>query len=207
MEWLAIALGGLIGTSALVMMLRVSRRSRTPTFDPFTVGEPWRQFAQRAQRSAAKLHATIDATPDGPLKDRMASIVSRLDEGLVETWTIARRGHQLDTTLRRLDPVGLRSQLSTLETRAQASPGSADDLDAAIESVRGQIETTERLEAEAVRTADRLQLTQTRLDELVSRAAEVSIGVGDTDAYAHDVDDLVIELEALRQAVEETNRP
>ena len=207
MEWLAIALGGLIGVTALVVVLRASRRSRTATFDPFTVGEPWRQFAQRAQRSASKLHATIDATPDGPLKDRMASIVSRLDQGLAETWAIARRGHQLDSTVRRLDPVGLRSQLTTLESRVHSSSGSADDLDAAIESVQSQIETTERLEAESARTADRLQLTQTRLDELVSRATEVSIGAGDTDAYAHDVDDLVIELEALRQAVEETNRP
>ena len=36
------------------------------------------------------------------------------------------------------------------------------------------------------------------------RATEVSIGAGDTDAYEHDVEDLVIELESLRQAVEET---
>mgnify|MGYP001826789246 CR=1 FL=1 len=206
MEWIAIALGGLIGVGALAVTLRALRPSRRPTFDPFTVGEPWRQFAQRAQRSAAELHSTIGATPDGPLKDRMSDIVSRLDDGLVETWAIARRGHQLDTTVRRLDPVSLRSKLSTLEERLAASPASADDLGAAIESVRGQIETTERLRAESAKTADRLQLTQTRLDELVSRATEVSVGAGDTDAYAHDVDDLVIELEALRLAVEETNR-
>ncbi len=74
-------------------------------------------------------------------------------------------------------------------------------------SIRSQIESTERLKAESAKTADRLRLTQTRLDELVTRAAEVAIGAGDTDAYEHDVDDLVIELEALRQAVEETNRP
>lgn len=207
MEWFAIALGGLIGVGALAVVLRAVRPARRPSFDPFTVGEPWRQFAQRAQRSASELHATIDATPDGPLKDRMASIVSRLDDGLVETWAIARRGHQLDATVRRLDPVALRSKLATLEERLAAAPDAAHDLQAAIESVRSQIETTERLQAESARTADRLQLTQTRLDELVSRATEVSVGAGDTDAYAHDVDDLVIELEALRLAVEETNRP
>ena len=206
MEWLAITLGVLIGGSGLALVVGALRRSRRPTFDPFTVGEPWRQFVQRAQRSAAKLHSTIESTPDGPLRDRMQRIVGRLDEGLVETWASARRGHQIDAMLRQLDPVGLRSQLSTLEQRAE-SAASAGDLDAAIESLRSQIETTERLKAESARTADRLQLTQTRLDELVSRATEVSIGAGDTDAYAHDVDDLVIELEALRQAVEETNRP
>ena len=205
MEWLAIALGVLIGVSALGLAVRGLRRTQQPSFDPFTVGEPWRQFVQRAQRSAAKLHSTIESTPAGPLKDRMQRIVSRLDEGLVETWAIARRGHQLDSTLRQLDPAGLDSQLATLERRAEAT-GSGDDLDAAIASIRSQIATTERLKAESARTADRLRLTQTRLDELVSRATEVSIGAGDTEAYAHDVDDLVIELEALRQAVEETNR-
>ena len=203
MEWYAIGVGVLIGIAVLVLM----RRPRaSPGFDPFTVGEPWRQFAQRAQRSASKLHTTIDATPDGPLKNRMLTIATRLDEGLHETWTIARRGHQIDDTIRRLDPVSLRSQLTTLEARTAASPESADDLEAAIESVRSQLETTDRLKSESARTADRLRLTQTRLDELVSRAAEVSIGAGDTDAYEHDVDDLVIELEALRLAVEETNR-
>jgi hypothetical protein len=37
----------------------------------------------------------------------------------------------------------------------------------------------------------------------VARAAEVSIGPGDTDAYANDVDDLVVEIEAMRLAVED----
>lgn len=202
MIWFAIGLGAVIVVAAAGILLRPRP---APKFDPFTVGEPWRQFAQSAQRSASKLHATIDATPDGPLKERMITILSRLDHGLDETWTIARRGHQIDATVRKLDPVALRSKLAALEARSSAE--SSSDVDAAIESVKSQIESTERLKSESVRAADRLRLTQTRLDELVTRAAEVSIGAGDTDAYEHDVDDLVIDLEALRQAVEETNRP
>jgi hypothetical protein len=199
--WFAIGLGVVIVPAAAILLRRPRRR---PQFDPFTVGDPWRRFAQDAQRSATKLHTTVNSTPDGPLKERMTMIVIRLDDGLHETWTIARRGDQIDDTVRRLDPPALRAKLAALESRSAAE--SSDDLDAAIESVRSQIESTERLKAESAKTADRLRLTQTRLDELVSRAAEVSIGAGDTDAYEHDVDDLVIELEALRQAVEETNR-
>ena len=37
----------------------------------------------------------------------------------------------------------------------------------------------------------------------MARAAEISIGTGDTDRFSHDVDDLVLELEGLRQAVRE----
>lgn len=135
----------------------------------------------------------------------MESIAGRLDDGLEETWTIARRGDQIDDTIRRLDPTALRSKLATLEARAAAS--STPDIDAAVTSVQDQLESVRRLELESKKTADRLRLTQTRLDELVSRAAEVAVGAGDTDLYEHDVDDLVIELEALRQAVDETNRP
>ena len=44
---------------------------------------------------------------------------------------------------------------------------------------------------------------EARLDELCARAAEVSVGSSDTDRFAHDVDDLVLELEGLHQAVQE----
>jgi hypothetical protein len=179
--------------------------SAEPAIDPFAVGEPWRQFVQGAQRAGQRLHTTVAAADDGPLKERMSTIVGRLDDGLTETWAIARRGHQIDETIRRLDPTALRSKQTSLEERLAA--GSSEDVESALASVRNQLDSTERLKAESVKTADRLRLTQTRLDELVTRAAEVAIGAGDTDAYEHDVDDLVIELEALRQAVEETNRP
>ena len=43
-----------------------------------------------------------------------------------------------------------------------------------------------------------------RYDELVARAVEVSLGTGDSEGLSHDVDDLVAELEALRQALDET---
>jgi hypothetical protein len=164
--------------------------------DPFTVQEPWRQFVQGAQGSAIKLEQTIDAASDGPVKDRMQAVRDKLEHGLDETWQIARRGHEIDQAINRLDPTGLRSKLATLREQP--------DADAAIASVESQLASVERLQEQSTRTANRLRLTQTRLDELVARAAEVSIGAGDTDAYEHDVDDLVVELEGLRLAIEET---
>ena len=55
-------------------------------------------------------------------------------------------------------------------------------------------------------TADKMRLSQARLDELVARAAEVSIGATDTTEFSDDVDDLVMELEGLRLAVQEIPR-
>ena len=70
-------------------------------------------------------------------------------------------------------------------------------------SVESQLASADRLKQLSASTADHLRLTQARLDELVARAAEVSVGASDTDRFAHDVDDLVLELEGLHQAVRE----
>ena len=205
MSVVLVLVGVVVAVAIGVGLFRSLRSDQRGGLDPFSVGEPWRQFVQGATRSGSKLHQTIEGAPAGPLRDRMESIGSRLDGGLRETWEIARRGDDIDSTIRRLDPTALRSKLATLEERSGDTP--TPDLADAITSVENQLESVRRLELESKKTADRLRLTQTRLDELVSRAAEVAVGAGDTDAYEHDVDDLVIELEALRQAVDETNRP
>ena len=117
-----------------------------------------------------------------------------------ESWRIAQRGHELDSAIRQLDPTALRAKLATLQSKNEANPNVA--LATAIASVEAQLATSERLKQRAVDTVNSLRLAQTRLDELASRSAEIALGAGDTERYEHEVDDLVIELEALRQAVQ-----
>jgi hypothetical protein len=189
-----VGIGGGVLAYGLAVFIAVPRDQRV-RIDPFTVHEPWRQFVQGAQRSATKLHQTVEAVSPGPVQDRMASIVAKLDHGLDETWQIARRGHDIDQAIHRLDPTALRSKLDTLQQQGATK---------AIASVESQLESVDRLKAQSTKATSTLRLAQTRLDELVARAAEVSVGAGDTDAYEHDVEDLVVELEGLRQAVQET---
>jgi hypothetical protein len=131
---------------------------------------------------------------------RLTDIAGRLDRAIDKSWTIAKRGDEIDAAVKRIDPVRLRSQLDTLRTSA-----AADSTQAAIESVESQLASADRLKALSARTADHLRLTQARIDELVARASEVIVGRTDSTSYQNDVDDLVLELEALRQAVAETN--
>lgn len=198
----AAAIGVGVAVYAGLVALAIPRPTRPAQIDAFAVGEPWRHFVQGAQRAARQVGESVSTASPGPLRDRLTDIVDKLDHGLEETWRIARRGDELDAAVRRLDPTGLRSKLDTLRSR-EPSP----EVTAAIESVEAQLETVDRLRDRSERTADRLRLTRTRLDELAARATEVSVGVDELAGYEHDVDDLVIELEALRQAVEETNRP
>lgn len=199
---LGVAIGVGAGVYAGTVVAAMPKRPARAAIDPFVLSEPWRRIVQDAQASARKLRATVAGVGDGPLKQTLLDIAGQLDRGLDEAWEVARRGDEIDDAVRRLDPTSLRSKLETAEARRAQSPG--PDADAAVESLRRQLDSADRLRAQSDETAASLRLTQTQLDELVARASEVSVGAVDTDAYRRDVDDLVIRLEALHQAVEET---
>jgi hypothetical protein len=197
----AVVLGALVyaGSVALAMPRGAQQE---PSIDPFTLSEPWRQLMQGAQGAGRKFRETVAAVPRGPLREQLDSIGEQLQHGLADAWRVAKAGDDIDHVVRRLDPPALRSKLSTAERRAADDPSAENQ--AAVASLRGQLETADRLKQQSADTAAKLRLTQTQLDELVARAGEVRIGASDSDSYARDVDDLVLKLEALRLAVEET---
>jgi hypothetical protein len=197
---LAVSIG--LGVYAASVLLAVPKGARRPSIDPFVLSEPWRQLMKQAQASGRRLRQTVEGVDEGPLREQLDSVVDQLERGLDEAWAIARRGDEIDDMVRRLDPTRLRSRLDTLRTNDGAV--ASEDSTAAIASVEKQLETADRLKARSAEAARTLRLTQTQLDELVARASEVRIGAADTDAYARDVDDLVVKLEALHLAVEET---
>jgi hypothetical protein len=184
------------------VLLAMPRRARTQTIDAFTLSEPWRQLMQSAQGSQRKLRETIAAVPGGPLREQLDAISTQLEHGLAEAYRVAKAGDDIDDVVRQLDPPTLRSKLTTAEHRATADP--SPDNTAAVAAIREQLESAERLKQQSEQTAATLRLNQAQLDGLVARAAEVSIGKADTDGYRAEVGELVLKLEALRQAVEET---
>jgi hypothetical protein len=199
-------LGAAIGVGIAVYIATVAaampKGAPRANIDPFALGEPWRQIMQQAQGSGRKLRTTVAAADSGPLKTTLQGIVDQVERGLGEAWAIARRGDEIDDAVRRLDPASLRSELATLQAQAAAAP--SPEHDAAVASVERQIASAERLKVQSAETAASLRLTQTQLDELVARASEVQVGAVDTAAYRRDVDVLVVKLEALHLAVEET---
>lgn len=195
------AIGIGLATYAVLVAIVGPATPRPPAIDPFALSEPWRQLVQRAQRARRELGAAVDGVADGPLRDALASVASQLDRGVEQAWAIARRGDEIDAAVRRLDPSGLAARLAVAERRAAAAPG--QDTDAEVASVKRQIEAADRLRRQSDETAASLRLSQTRLDELVARAHEVGVGSVDTESYRRDVDDLVVRLEALHQAIEE----
>ena len=199
---IAVAAAG--GTALSIGLISAGRRptpARTPPRDPFALSEPWRHHVIAVQRADRRLHRTLGEIEPGPLHDRLESIVERLDVGVEETWRIARRGDEIDAAIRRLDPTALRERRRAL----LAADGAAHP--EAIESIDSQLATVGRLRDRSEAMSDRLRISATRFDELTARATEIALGAGDVQSYGDDLDGLIIELESLRLAAEETRDP
>jgi len=203
----------IVGAVTLALYLR--RRNLAPAaasgrgrVDPFTIGEPWRRHVAAAQAAQRRYRTLVQSLAAGPLKARMAEIGIQVDRGVNECWEIARRGHQLDGTIRDLDPASLKSRLERQPAEREAA------------SLRAQLGSIDRIRAARDEAEAKLRMLQTRLGELVGQAAEVSTGVDDATAAVNAadtsgaagelgsaVDDVVTQLEALRLAIREVNEP
>ena len=156
---------------------------------------------QSAQRSRSALYETLREASDGPLKDRLNDVAERLDDAIVESWAIAKRGDEIDAAIKRIDPVRLRSQLddvASVRTRW---------VDGRSRGVGGEPAGQRRPAEGAVGDAPPIACGSPRRGSTSSSPGPPrSASAAPTTAiYEHDVDNLVIELEGLRQAVAETN--
>ena len=168
----ALATCGVVVTAGRRLIRRAGAIER---IDPFTLTDPWRSYVSNAQSAHARFGRVVGAADDGPLKERLASIDSRIGEGVTECWRIAQRGYTLHKAL--------------LEV---ASSGS----DAVV-----------RMRATEKQTQDHLAALIKSLDEAVARAAELATHrTEDLDSVADDVNGVVGDLEALRQAVVEVDQ-
>ncbi len=201
---LAVLLGVLLGSGGLVWFLRkrnagAAGRATAPV-DPFGVGEPWRHHVAAALTAQKRYRAHVATIAAGPLQARMADIGRQVDRAVQECWEVARRGHQLDGTIRSLDGASLRAR----SERAAEGPEA--------DSLRTQIESLDRIRATRDRTEQQLRTLQARMGELVARSAELTsdlagAGIDDASELGSAVDEVVTELEALRLAMREVNGP
>lgn len=170
--------------------------------DPFAVGEPWRYFVRDAVQAKSRFDVRIAEVDEGPLKDRLVDIGRRLDDGVEECWRTAKEGHELTRA---------RAKMNVDQLRRQAEALDGDD-DPVAERTRraylSQIETAERMDVVITDAEARLRLLEAQLDESVARAIEMSTGRGVSaetglTEIGLDIDHVVEELDALRQALEE----
>jgi hypothetical protein len=204
-------LAGLVGYAGRVA-LAIPRNDKGPNIDAFAVKEPWRTFVSDAVKARRRYDDAIDDMPAGPLKERLVEIGGRLDTGLVEVWNIAKRGQVIADARRHLNPDEARWEMAQLAPPGTTiPPGSTAEQTMA--SLQAQVAAAERMDKVISDTVDRLRLLDARFDETVTRAVELSVdapsgGTGGTGVggLGQDVDGMVTEMEALRQALDETDQ-
>lgn len=201
---LAAAAGLGVAAWAGQVLMAVPRGPRAAYMAGGRLDQPWRGYVEGVQQARERYDRILGDMSSGPLRDRLRAFAVRLDDGVTESWRIARRGNEIARALDRLDTVSPRQELARLTSSlagASPTPATAET----IRSLEAQIAAAERLRATADGTRDRLRLLDARFDELVARAVEVSVGAADSDLLGNDVDDLVDELESLRTALDETS--
>lgn len=198
------------GVGALAWAARVAvalpRTRRAPRVEPLTLKEPWRSFVDDALDARRRFARAVEATREGPVRDRMREVGGRIDQAVHECYEVAQRGERLTVAIRQLPVAQMHRELDYVEGQLHRSPGRAD-LESTARSLRDQIASAERLQALLQETLDRLTRINAQLDEAVVRAVELSVGVSDVAGVSplgSDVDALVTELESLRDALEET---
>jgi chromosome segregation ATPase len=176
--------------------------------DPFAVNEPWRLFVRDALNARERFREVAATAALGPLKDRLAEIGERVDEGVDQVWATARRGHELRQARRRIDTEAVEQRIAEAQRLAEANL--ADDTAArTLGSLTRQLETAQRLDSVTVGAEAKLRLLQAQLDELAARAAELAVRAGDVSELSDlgaDVDSLVEEMESLRKALDEVDQ-
>lgn len=201
----ALAYGARIG-------LAIPRGATEERIDPFTVGEPWRHYVQDALSAQRRFRDAVHRARRGPLHERLQEIEARVDTGVREVWRIARRGHDLVDARKRVDPDAIRREIAATQANAGQPWAAGGALERTMEALQAQLATVERLDRVIVDADSRLRLLNARLDEAAARTIELSVQAHDASdlrGLGRDVDDMVDEMEALRQAIEETsgNRP
>ena len=173
----------------------VARRPKPERIEPLILGEPWRQLVLRAQSIGNRFDEAVRRCTPGPLKDRLADVNGQVHAAIREGWAIAKRGDVLDDAVSTLDIPGLERRRS-----AATDP-------AVRQSLENQLSSAQRIAGVSDTAKTRLQRLNAELEESVARAVELSVSAPDTGALqplGSSVDDIVTELESLRQALEET---
>jgi hypothetical protein len=201
-----LAVAGAVGVAgwAAVVGAAVGRGGRRGKVDARRLPEPWAGYVREAQDAAQRYRRALSGVGQGPVAERLREIGGRVEDGVHECYRIASRGAQLDVAAAGMeDPARITERLAALLGREDPT---AEDTRA---SLRAQLQAAQRVADTRQHVAARLQLLDARLDEAVARAIELGLAADSLDAaeagsLGTAVDAVVSDMEALRQALEET---
>jgi hypothetical protein len=196
----AVALG--LGAFAARVLAAVPSAPRLPGVDLRRLGDPWHSIMREILDAVRRFDRALAGVRPGPLKDRLGELGERLGTAVDEAAKTAQAGQALTDARQQIDGGRIHAELAAART-APPTERSAQTI-AAIEA---QLAAAERMDRTIADAYDRLRLLDARIDETVTRTVELSVSQDDAESLAglgDEVDSIVGDMEALRQAVEET---
>lgn len=193
-----LAWGGRVGAA-------IPRGPVKERIDRRAVSGPWERFVDEALDAQRRFERTVAATRQGPVQERLDAMSDRIDTFVRHSYDVARSGQRLSDARRMVDVDRIVADLHRVTGGHPVPPGSTQAR--AAEALEAQLGSARRLDTTIEDTRNRLLLLDARLDELVTRAIEVSVtdaghqGLVDVD---RELQDVVDELDAVRMAVAET---
>ena len=176
------------------------RRASAGLGRPADLPEPWRAFVEDASAANTSFGDAIRSTRPGPLRDRLTEIGVNLQHGVEVGHTIALRGAAISRARRHIDATAISRELESIPRDGRESTTET------IAALQAQLDTAARMD-EIIRDArDRLRLLNARMDESVARAIELSVKAEDVtelDDLGDNVGSLVMQLDAMRQALDD----
>ncbi|MGQ0826130.1 MAG: hypothetical protein ACT4OX_14055 [Actinomycetota bacterium] len=203
-----VAVGALAyGAAVAIRLPRGPRPLRD--IDPKALSEPWRRYVHEALRARRRFGEVVESARAGPVRDRLSEIGGRIDAAVQECWRVASHADALDEGVRSLELDAVEQRLGHISDTRPESPGARESWDRTVQALEAQLASGQRLVTVATDARQRLEVLDARLDEAVARAVELSLSAGDVAALSGlgaDVDQLVGDMEALRQGLEEVGR-
>ncbi len=189
------------GAFAARVLAAVPRNQAGPKISPGLLIEPWKSLMTGIMDAKKRFSYATRGMKSGPLNDRLTELGQRLQAGVDEAWRIAQAGNQLSLARGQISSESITAELQ------QAQAGNRTERsDQTIQALQAQLSAAQRLDVSIYDTYDRLRLLDARIDEMVTRTVELSVSQeapDDLGGLNTEVESIVEDMEALRQAVEE----
>ena len=201
-------LGGALGYGGRVA-LAIPKQGGTSDVDPFGVSEPWRQAVMNSIKARNRYREAVRTFKVGPLRDAVDDTGDRLDAAVEEGWRVAQQGQLLSDARKRIDDREIQWELQ--QAAAEIAPGATASPAQAgrIASLNSQLGSAQRMDQLISSTYDELALLNTKLDEAVTQAIELSVSStgGSLDPVSAQMGSIVDSLTSLRQAMTSMDDP
>lgn len=199
----AVGIGGI--AYAVRVAAAIPKGRRKEQMNPFSLQDPWRTFVWEARKAQRQFGDAVAQIADGPLHEHLSDVADRIETGVDECWRVAQAGQALANARSLIDVGAITKELGGLPAEGSLANAAVSQTAQALQS---QLQTAKRMDEVIASTRDRLRLLDARLGELVSRVLELSVrpqNIEGLSALDQDVNAIVGEMEALRQALDETD--